>query len=80
MANMRVATLALTLVIASAAADAAGPQVLAVQPEASVVPANTLRWYVVFDRPARGWVRQSAVTLSHADSTPMTNAFMDFGQ
>ena len=56
------------------------PQVVAVWPDAPVLPATTLRFYVTFDSPARGRVSQQAVRLV-ADGHPVSpSPFMDFGQ
>jgi hypothetical protein len=50
------------------------------EPEAETIPANTLRMYFMFDRPARGLVHQSEVKLVGPDGSEIKNAFMDFGQ
>jgi len=50
------------------------------QPSAPILPANTLRFYVAFDRPARGLVHQSDIKLLDSKDTPVENAFMNFGQ
>jgi hypothetical protein len=50
------------------------------QPSAPILPSNTLRFYVAFDRPARGLVHQSDIKLIDSKDTPVKNAFMDFGQ
>ncbi len=50
------------------------------QPSAPVLPANTLRFYIAFDRPARGLVHQSDIRLLDSNDMPVDDAFMDFGQ
>jgi hypothetical protein len=54
--------------------------VLSIEPSAPVLPSNTLRFYITFDRPARGLVHQSSVKLLDSKNIPVDNAFMDFGQ
>jgi hypothetical protein len=50
------------------------------EPEAKTIPANTLRMYFMFDRPARGLVHQSEVKLVGPDGSEIKDAFMNFGQ
>jgi hypothetical protein len=50
------------------------------QPSAPILPSNTLRFYVAFDRPVRGLVHQSDIKLLDSKDMPVDNAFMDFGQ
>jgi hypothetical protein len=50
------------------------------QPSAPVLPANTLRFYIAFDRPARGLVHQRDLGLFDSKGMTVENAFMDFGQ
>jgi hypothetical protein len=50
------------------------------QPSAPVLPANTLRFYIAFDRPARGLVHQRDLELLDSKGMTVENAFMDFGQ
>src|SRR5271163_590127 len=50
------------------------------EPEAKTIPANTLRMYFMFDRPARGLVHQSEVRLVGPDGSEIKDAFMNFGQ
>jgi hypothetical protein len=50
------------------------------EPSAPVLPANILRFYITFDRPARGLVHQSNIKLLDSKDMPVNNAFMDFGQ
>ena len=54
--------------------------VTSIEPSAPVLPSNTLRFYITFDRPARGIVRQSGIKLLDSKNIPVENAFMDFGQ
>jgi hypothetical protein len=54
--------------------------VISVQPSAPVLPANTLRFYIAFDRPVRGLVHQSEIRLLDSNDRPVEKAFMDFGQ
>src|SRR6202790_2504665 len=54
--------------------------VLSIEPSAPVLPSNTLRFYITFDRPARGLVHQSGIRLLDSNKRPVENAFMDFGQ
>jgi hypothetical protein len=54
--------------------------VTAFQPSAPVLPANTLRFYIAFDRPARGLVHQRDLALVDSKGMTVENAFMDFGQ
>ena len=56
------------------------PKVVRVEPSAQVIPATTLRFYVTFDRPARGRVHQDEVKLLTAEGAPLPSPFMDFGQ
>jgi Bacterial Ig-like domain len=66
-------------VLALAAASA--PRAVEIQPRAQTIPATTLRLYVVFDKSARGWVRQNQVKLLTADGQAIVpSPFMDFGQ
>jgi hypothetical protein len=67
------------VVLALAAAPA--PRAVEIQPAARSIPSTTLRLYVVFDKPARGWVRQNQVKLLTAEGqTVDPSPFMDFGQ
>lgn len=54
--------------------------VTSIEPSARVLPSNTLRFYITFNRPARGMVHQSAIKLFDSKHRPVENAFMDFGQ
>jgi len=54
--------------------------VTSIEPSAPVLPSNTLRFYITFDRPARGVAHQSGIKLFDSKNTPVENAFMDFGQ
>jgi hypothetical protein len=54
--------------------------VTSIEPSAPVLPSNTLRFYITFDRPARGLVHQSGVKLLGSNNIPVEHAFMDFGQ
>src|ERR1700684_3790670 len=54
--------------------------VTSIEPSAPVLPSNTLRFYVTFDRPARGLVHQSGIKLLDSNKRLVANAFMDFGQ
>ena len=54
--------------------------VTSIEPSAPVLPSNTLRFYITFDRPARGLVHQSGIKLLDSNNVPVENAFMDFGQ
>jgi hypothetical protein len=54
--------------------------VTSIEPSAPVLPSNTLRFYITFDRPARGLVHQSGIELLDSKNIPVENAFMDFGQ
>ena len=54
--------------------------VTSIEPSAPVLPSNTLRFYITFDRPARGIVHQSGLTLFDSNNIAVENAFMDFGQ
>ena len=47
---------------------------------APVLPSNTPRFYVTFDRPARGIDHQSGIKLLDSKNIAVENAFMDFGQ
>jgi hypothetical protein len=60
-------------------ARAMAQHVIAFEPSAPVLPANTLRAYFVFDRPARGVIRQSEIQLIGADGKRIEDCFMDFG-
>ena len=62
------------------AAGNAAPQVVSLSPAARSIPANTLRLYVTFDRPARGIVTTRDVRLVDAEGRVVDGAFMDFGQ
>jgi len=50
------------------------------EPEADIIPANTLRMYFTFDRAARGLIHQSEVKLVGPDGSEIKDAFMNFGQ
>lgn len=66
--------------VLAALSVASAPQVVDIQPSAATLPATTLRLYITFNRPARGWFRQSEVKLL-ADGKPVRpSPFMDFGQ
>lgn len=54
--------------------------VTSIQPSAPVLPANTLRFYIAFDRPARGLVHQRDLELLDSKGMTVENVFMDFGQ
>jgi hypothetical protein len=54
--------------------------VTSIEPSAPVLPSNTLRFYITFDRPARGIVHQSGIKLLDSKNIPVENVFMDFGQ
>jgi hypothetical protein len=54
--------------------------VTSIEPSAPVLPSNTLRFYITFDRPARGLVHQGGIKLLDSNNVPVENAFMDFGQ
>jgi len=54
--------------------------VVSIEPSAPVLPSNTLRFYITFDRPARGLVHQSGVKLLDPKNMPVDNVFMEFGQ
>ncbi|WP_164756193.1 Ig-like domain-containing protein, partial [Mesorhizobium sp. M7A.F.Ca.US.014.04.1.1] len=56
------------------------PQVVAISPTEGAIPANTLRLYVTFDRPARGMVATRDLRLVDAEGRTVDGAFMDFGQ
>jgi hypothetical protein len=60
-------------------ARAMAQHVIAFEPSAPVLPANTLRAYFLFDRPARGFIGQSEVQLIGADGKRIEDCFMDFG-
>jgi len=60
--------------------SSAAPHVVSISPAARSIPANTLRLYVTFDRPARGVVTTRDVRLVDADGRVVDGAFMDFGQ
>ena len=62
------------------ALTASAPQVVAISPAAKAIPANTLRLYVTFDRPARGRVTTRDLRLVDAEGRAVDGAFMDFGQ
>jgi hypothetical protein len=62
------------------ASSSATPQVVSISPMARSIPANTLRLYVTFDRPARGMVATRDVRLLDAAGRTIDGAFMDFGQ
>ncbi len=62
------------------ASASAAPHVVSISPAAGSIPANTLRLYVIFDRPARGVVATRDVRLLDADGRLVDGAFMDFGQ
>jgi hypothetical protein len=50
------------------------------EPSAPVLPANTLRFYFTFDRPARSEVHQQDIQLLDSGDRPLVDVFMDFGQ
>lgn len=50
------------------------------EPSAPVLPANTLRFYFTFDRPARSEVHQQDIQLLDSSDRPLVDVFMDFGQ
>jgi hypothetical protein len=62
------------------ASSSATPQVLSISPAARSIPANTLRLYVTFDRPARTLVATRDLRLLDAAGRTIDAAFMDFGQ
>jgi hypothetical protein len=62
------------------ASSSAAPHVVSISPAARSIPANTLRLYVIFDRPARELVATRDVRLVDADGRTVDGAFMDFGQ
>ena len=66
------------LVASEAAVDL--PKVVRVDPGGATLPANALRLYIWFDRPARLRVEQADVRLLDADGVVLPGAFMDFGQ
>lgn len=73
------AALAAPALVASVAV-AELPKVVRIEPGGSSLPANALRLYVWFDRPARMLVDQGDVRLLDADGVAIPGAFMDFGQ
>jgi hypothetical protein len=62
------------------ASASAAPHVVSISPAARSIPANTLRLYVIFDKPARGVVATRDVRLVDAEGRAVEGAFMDFGQ
>jgi len=71
---------ALLAAAALASAAAVPPRPVAIAPAEGTIPANTLRLYVTFDRPARGLVATRDLILVGADGRKVDGAFMDFGQ
>lgn len=55
------------------------PRVIAIEPAASAIPANAFRWYIEFDRSARGWAHTRDLVLSTEYGAPVGAPFMDFG-
>lgn len=78
--SMALASTAPAPQVVPVASTTSAPQVVAISPAASSIPANTLRLYVTFDRPARGVVSARDVRLVDADGRTIDEAFMDFGQ
>jgi hypothetical protein len=72
--------IASVLAAAALASVAAAPHAVAIAPAEGAIPANTLRLYVTFDRPARGLVATRDLVLVDADGRKVDGAFMDFGQ
>jgi hypothetical protein len=62
------------------ASSNATPDVVSISPAARSIPANTLRLYVTFDRPAREVVATRDVRLLDVAGRTIDGAFMDFGQ
>jgi hypothetical protein len=62
------------------ASSSAAPHAVSISPAASSIPANALRLYVTFDRPARGIVTMRDIRLLDAAGRTVDGAFMDFGQ
>jgi hypothetical protein len=79
-ASMALASAASAPQVAAVASTTSAPQVVAISPAAKSIPANTLRLYVTFDRPARGVVATRDVRLVDAEGRVVDGAFMDFGQ
>jgi hypothetical protein len=70
-----IAALITSIVLASGA-----PHAVSISPSAKSIPANALRLYVTFDRPARGRVATRDIRLFDAAGREVDGAFMDFGQ
>jgi hypothetical protein len=60
--------------------DATAPKILSIAPGAAMLPENTLRLYLNFDRPSRGLFRQGDIGLFHEDGRIVIDPFVDFGQ
>jgi hypothetical protein len=71
---------ALAIASMALASSSAAPRVMSISPAARSIPANTLRLYVTFDRPARGMVTTGDVRLVDAEDRVVDGAFMDFGK
>lgn len=56
------------------------PRITRIEPAALEIPANTLRFYISFDNPARGVIGQQDVHLLNSDGGVVADAFIDFGQ
>ncbi len=69
---------AAALLLSMAAVDL--PKAVRVDPGGATLPANALRLYVWFDRPARLLVDARDVRLLDAGGAAIRGAFMDFGQ
>ena len=69
---------AAVLMLSVAAVDL--PKAVRVDPGGATLPANALRLYVWFDRPARLLVDARDVRLLDAGGAAIRGAFMDFGQ
>ena len=68
------------LIAALLASAPSTPRVVSIEPSAAILPANTLKVYLLFDRPARGLVHQSALVLESGEGARVPDPFMDFGQ
>lgn len=79
-ASMVLASTASVQHVVSVASTTSAPQVVAISPTEGAIPANTLRLYVTFDRPARGMVATRDLRLVDAEGRTVDGAFMDFGQ
>jgi hypothetical protein len=73
-------TVALVIALMALASSSAAAQVVSISPAARSIPANTLRFYITFDHPARGMAATRDVRLIDEADRTIDGAFMNFGQ